>query len=466
MSMNSCRLGGLGLSVSAVAMAFGLGSPAYADPYNLVGTVMIGEQACSGIDPAVEDPRDPDVLNSDGRWRKIAPSRFAFFVTSYAGETVGPGDSLSRLRALNPLPGAEETILRTVLDHVQQQVASKNLAPLGAFDASGKRLTSSDVEDVINSPWIVATATDLRCLLPKDPTPPAKRSISFRLRGDVDALAATGDDRKSASAAGFGFDRVRTFLEDGARKETRTYSINAVLGAVLIDEPLTGLTAYSGYELGKERARPAPTLTPPARQSDNDTEILKFGLVGNKLLPLGSSSNRYRQSFDVALDASYLFDLSKKSERVRGRISAGFYSGDPWLGFCKIGGYTDFGNGLWTRCEVDLIGTFNVLTDHGTITPSVKDHFAHLGGRAGGKVFFGNPLDNAAFATGEFMYLRRIDGDTATFPHIKRHKFSLGYRWWRNEDFAFEAKGEIIDGINPDSFEDENSLSLGFGIIF
>lgn len=115
---------------------------------------------------------------------------------------------------------------------------------------------------------------------------------------------------------------------------------------------------------------------------------------------------------------------------------------------------------------MDLIGTFDVLTDHGTIAPSVKDHFAHLGGRAGGKIFFGNPLDNAAFATGEFTYLRRIDGDSAAFPHIKRHKFSLGYRWWQNDAFAFEAKGELIDGINPDSFEDENSLSLGFGVIF
>lgn len=455
-----------GRLASIATMAIGLSTAAHADPYRLDAAGTIGEQACSGIDPAAEDPANPDLQAEDGRWRMIEPSRFAFFVSSHANNMDSPQQALAKLRALDPLTGTNDLVLRTVFDHVQMLIATKALASLAAFGRDGQRLTYSDVEEWRKSPWTVAMTTTLRCFLPnKDKLSPTL-GISFRLRGDVDALAATGEDRKSASAASFGFDRVRTFLEDGSRKETRTYSINAVLGAVLVEEPLTGLTAYAGYELGKERSRPAPTLTPPATQSDNDTEILKFGLVGNKLLPLGSSSNRYRQSFDVALDASYLFDLTKKSERVRGRISAGFYSGDPWLGFCKIGGYTDFGNGLWTRCEVDLIGTFNVLTDHGTITPSVKDHFAHLGGRAGGKVFFGNPLDNAAFATGEFMYLRRIDGDTATFPHIKRHKFSLGYRWWRNEDFAFEAKGEIIDGINPDSFEDENSLSLGFGIIF
>lgn len=451
--------------VAVAAMAVGLSNPAHADEYRLDGAGMIGEQACSGTDTAANDPRDPDLTTDEGRWRRIELSRFAFFVSSYAGDTSGPGDALTKLRS--PLSGPNNKILRTVLNHVQMQMASKNFAPLGAFDASGKRLTTSDVETTINPSWSVSTNTTLRCFIPSEVEVTSEAGkISFRLRGDVDALAATGSDRKSATAATFGYDRVRTFLEDGSRKQTTTYAINAVFGAVLAEEALFGLTAYAGYELGEERSRPAPTLTPPATQGDNDTEILKFGLVGNKLIPIGRGSNRYRQSFDVALDASYLVDLTNNSERVRGRISAELYSGNPWLGFCKIGGYTDFGNGFWTRCEVDMIGTFDVLTDHGTIAPSVQDHFAHMGGRAAGKLFFGNPLENAAFATGEFTYLRRIDGDSAAFPHIKRHKFSLGYRWWQNDAFAFEAKGELIDGINPDSFEDENSLSLGFGIIF
>ena len=452
---------------------------ARADLYRLDGAGMIGEQTCAGIEKPPPNPRKPDLVTAEGLWREVDSSRYAFFVSSYAGETSGPGDALNKLRTLNPLPGADNRVLRTVLDHVQMQVASGNLAPLGAFDPNGVRLDAASVDSRLESPWTVDSAIILRCLLPKPSAsiapegttvamgkPLRKLDDALRLRGDVDALAASGDDRKSAAAATFSFDRVRAYLDDGSRKETRTYSIDAVLGAVLHDDLLASLTIYAGYELGRERSRPAPTLTVPATQSDGDTEVLKFGLVGSKLFAVGPASNHYKQSFDVTVDTSYLFDLTKDSERIRGRISSGFYSGEPWLVFCKIGGYTDFGNGLWTRCELDLIGTFDVLTRHGSIAPSVKDHFAHAGGRAGAKLFFGNPLDNSAFATAEFLYLRRIDGDAATFPHVKRHKFSLGYRWWNQEKFAIEAKGELFDGINPDSFEDENSLSLGFGIIF
>lgn len=460
---------------------------AQADPYRLVGADMIALQTCREAVVAEEDPLNPDLAITEGTlrgvWREVSSARYAFFVASYAGQIYSLGEAQDRLRGIASLGAAESRELGTTLYHVQEQIAAGTFGGLAAF-RDGRVAVVRDQFDE-NTPWSVGRGIVMRCKLPETAatlarlaseqaggsqavpaTSSASGGIDLRLRGTVEALSAVDAARRSAAAATFGYSRVRTFLSDGSRKETDTYSINAVAGVPLLSSRLNGLLIYGGYELKQQRTTPVPPLIPPATQADGDTEIIKLGLLGHSLIGLGGTGNRYSNSIMLAFDASYIFNQVKDSERIRGRIGASFYFGTPVLGICRVGGYHDFGNGLWSRCELEASFSYNSITRQGTVAPSALDHFGHFGGRARIALFHGNPLENSAFATAEYQNLRRIGGDPLTIPHVRRHRFGLGYRWWSGDAFGLEVKAELLDGINPDSFADENSLSFGFGLIF
>lgn len=454
-----------------------------------VGTVLqtanvVATQSCTGIETLVPEPNAPDIDFGGTKWRVVPTKRVAYFVASHSGEMVAPGEALDFLRPFDRRAASERPIghdaLRALVYHIQGILVARELNGLRAFDKANKPVSYSDTEH--NQAWITRPDVVLRCKLPQPSTARqvadgtsngaikkdenGKIGIDLRLAGSVEALGAEGEVRNSAAAATVGYNRTRTFQEDGSRTETNELTVKAMLGAAFETGNNSDLMIYGGYELKRNRAKPAAPLVPPATARDGDTEIVTIGAGFGKLVPLAGKANPYAFSVNLRFDGAYKFDLVKEAERAEGKLTATLYSLPKTFGICGLGGFTDFGNGFYTRC--DLIGEFSYskVTKRGLLVPTGKDYYAHAGGKAAFAVFYGDPSENAAFLNAEYTYLPRISGDPNTIKTIRQHKVSLGYRWWTGTAYALEVKGELTDGINPDSYADENALTLGFGIIF
>jgi hypothetical protein len=442
---------------------------------------LIASNSCERIVAETSPLYARNIPFKDAEWRVVPTKYVAFFTVSLSGEIVEPAEALSRFRSLGKAQSigpqtegrsTQDNIhLRNLIYSFQKDLAAEKFGAMRAFTQDGKLFVPS-AEDA-NRAWIADSNIVLGCKLPTESAPgivvvdPNKGGkLDLRLRGDVAALAATDKDRVTATAASFGYSRTRTFQEDGSRTQASEFSVKAVLGAVLDHNPLHTFVVYGGYELKQNRVKPAPTLVPPATERDGDTDIITLGSSVGRLVPIGSKGNPFDASLNLRFDGTYKFDLVKDSERAEGKVSASLFVLKPIAGICTIGGLNDFGNGFWAGCELSALASYNVITRHGLLPVTVKDHFAHAGGKAAITLYRGDPGEDTAFASAQILYMPRIDGDRTAFPDIKQHKFSLGYRWWKGSSFALEAKGELTDGINPDSFADENALTIGFGVIF
>lgn len=460
------------IGTAALTSAFALALPAQAIAKpDLANVAMIADQTCDGIGLGGTQPGTTDLPFKGGKWRIVPNSRLAYFVGNFASEVTTPDKALAELQSLDTDPKAVEAhrAASDVLHHLEAKVASGNIAGLLAFDANDEPINSSRYPR--DSSWLVRSEVTLRCLVPEanpsEPPPPALTSSEPHLRGNVAALTAAGSDLQSADAASFGYSRTRTYETDGSRSQATEISIDAVLGVVLDGGLPFNLTAYAGYELKQNRSRPAPTLVAPATQRDGDTDIVTLGLVGGSTIALGGRANPWTDSLKLSYSAAYLFDRVKDSERVKAQIQLRPYHAARLFGLCKIGGLTDLGGKIWTSCHVDGIVTYQKVTRHGALLPAGKDHFGHAGIKLAGALYLGDPSKGSSlFASADYQRLWRYDGDPAFIPEIRRYSFSIGHRWWPGKKIGFEIKAELTDGINPDSFADENSLTLGFGVVF
>ncbi len=442
---------------------------------------IVAEQACSEISRAAAGESKPgDITYDGGTWREVGASRVAFFVAAYARDALSPDDALTTISGLrtNPDRGTRYLFLADTVNGFQMDLAGGKFDGLKAFGSDGKPVASRNLDPA--SSWFVGSDVTLRCLVPEKPDAKGGIPVSIRLRGNTDALTATGTELKSADAAAFGYNRTRTFEDDGSRKQTNEISINAVLGAVKEFSPNLAVTGYVSYELKQSRVKPTPTLVPPAAERDGDTDILTLGVLGEAYVPLGGKDQPWATSLRLTFSGSYLFDWVKDSERVRGEFTAGLFhrapinvtlterqKRKPLLGICDLGGYSHISAGIWTRCDVQAIVTYNQVTKQGSLTPSGNDHFGHAGGKASISVFLGDPSEKSSFFLGaDYLYQLRYAGDPNEIPDIRRHSVTLGHRWWQSKGFAIEVKASLTDGTNPDSFADENALTLGFGLIF
>jgi hypothetical protein len=462
--------------------AFALASRAEAEDFSTANLPIIVEQACGEVSRAAEgEPQSGDLAFDEGQWREVPSSRVAFFVAAYAREALSPGEALTAIGGLrdNPERSGRYLLLSDTVYDFQLNLAGGKLDGLKAFGPDGKPVVSRSVDP--SASWFVGPGVTLRCLVPEKSKP--KRTgnpLSIRLRGNTDALPATGTELKSADAAVIGFNRTRTFEDDGSRKQTNEVSINAVLGAVKKVNNNFAVTGYVGYELKQSRVKLTPTLVPPATERDADTDILTFGVMGEAYVPLGGKNQPWATSLRLTFSGSYLFDWVKDSERVRGEFTAGLFHRAPidvtlterkkrksLLGICDLGGYSHIAPGVWTRCDVQAIVSYNQVTKQGSLTPSGNDQFGHAGGKASVSLYLGDPSKKSSFFLGaDYLYQLRYAGDPNEIPDIRRHSITLGHRWWQSKGFAIEIKASLADGINPDSFADENALTLGFGIIF
>lgn len=462
--MKLYRSFGCRTSQLAILAALAMSHQAHAAPQDPAAIV---DQICAEPVSASKPASLPDIDYEEARWRAVDKQRIAYFLIASTGRMVTPGEASALINAVDGpdhYPDGAGNLWDTVMA-VQDETAAGNIDGFMPFDASGVPVSASSIDR--DRTWLMSVDIVARCQLPGEARSKANK-IDLRLRGTTEALAAEGKALRTAEAASVGLSRTRDFQDDGTRKQVTTLKVSAVLGAPLPgSDRLSGLIGYVGYELDRERTKPRPALTPPATERDADTEILKFGLIGNKLFNLSTNGPEYQTSLDVAIDAAYLANLVDDSKRFRGRVTAGLYDYGGLPGVCAFGDYVRFaGTKLWTRCDFVLIGEANILTDRGMSNPTAKDSFAHAGGRAAFSAYLGETVEDGPFFTAEYVNLQRLSGDSSAIPNIVRHRFKLGYRWWAAPELGLEFRAELADGINRDSLADENKLSLGFGIIF
>lgn len=467
------------LLVSASAMA--TAQPAMAEQFSTADRAVVVTQTCDiAITKAQSPDTSGDLIYKDKRWRTVPTNRLAFFLAAFARQAMSPDEALRAITSLrgNPLGSTTLLNLRDITDDFMLDLAADKLDGIKVFGPEGKPLARNEIDS--QGAWMLRSDVTLRCEVPDEPESDGSKGISLRLRGNTDALPATGTELRSADAATFGYNRVRTFQDDGSRTQSNEFSVNGVLGAVKEFSSDFSLTAYVGYQLKRTRTRPAPALTPPATERGGDTDLLTIGTMGEAFVPLGNKDEAWSSSLRMTFSGSYMFDFVTDSERFRGEFTAGLFyrrpidlsdrshqRRKPQFGICDIGGYSRLNDGLWTRCDLQAIVTVNQVTKHGTLTPSGEDQFGHAGGKASFSLYLGDPSKKSSlFFAADYLYLSRYAGDPASIPNVRRHSVTLGHRWWQPGGIAVEIKASLLDGINPESFADENALTLGFGLIF
>lgn len=428
----------------------------------------------------------PDAKDEKSEWVAIDPQRLWFFAATRAGIEVSPDSARRRATAAfdnvnddrQPRFASDfDWSLFNTIKALQDNISADAIDTLKIYDAQNKVVANAPTES--SRFWLAAHPGIVRCKVEKkksvvgggtlaegdtseSKTP--KFVLDFNLRENPEGLALTGKERKSAGAAQLGLERVRSFLDDGSRKQVTTLTGKGVLGLKILPQTDdTSLFAYGGYELSRSRTRPATLPTPPATLRDGDTEIIKIGLVGRQYFDLvkGPKANR---SMTVSIDGSYLFDLVKDSERLRGKVTLSPYWFVKPGGICGIREFHEtIIPGVRARCTPDILFQYGHVTRDGKLDADDKKDHVMFGGRIAYDLMLSGDLESGVFAGASYEYQKRISGGV---PSIRRHRLYVKYRLWAGNDFAVDIGPELIDGINPDSFANENQLVLKTGLIF
>jgi hypothetical protein len=413
----------------------------------------------------------PDSKDSKFEWVAVDPERLFFFAAAQAGAVVTDGNARNRVRRAFPQAGPAHNggeaasvnlDLFNLVAAVQGQIAANQIKTLKAYKADGGELSLGTASMDI---FTLDKAELLRCKRAL-PTEPSKSRFEFTtaLRARPEDLALIGDLRKSADAAKLSLVRERSFLDDGSRKQVTTLTMKGVLGVGANLGPDSNLFAYGGYELERARSKPSVTPVPPATDRDGDTEIARFGIWGRQYFDLDPDEHSANHALTVGLGGEYLFDFVKRSERLRALVMLSPYVDAEISGVCGIRQFrTTFIKGVRARCEADGLFQFNHITKDGELTGKATNDFVLAGGRLSYDAMLSRDLESGIVFGAKYERQFRLTGSV---PSIKRHQVTLKYRYWRESDFAFEWGIELVDGINPDSFADENKLSLAFGVIF
>jgi len=345
---------------------------------------------------------------------------------------------------------------------LQVQLSTDKIGDLKAIKLDGSLIAAWQ-----NKPryWMLDDAVRFACIYDQEndsskPKVDGFLSIvkNFRLRETTEALGLVKDARKAAPSANLSYKRERTFEDDGTPKRTATITFKGVLGFPFFESDYDTLTAYAGYELNRARVRPAPALTPPATQRDADTEIFKTGFYARHVYGVGS---RFTSTLDV--DGAYLNDYVKNTRRLRMKVGM-TPNFEQELGFCAIGRMNSPRKnflGIQGKCTAQLLGEINHLTKTGMLILKPKDEFILLGARVAADFQFSENLDHGLIGGLEYRYVETVHGGA---PDLDRFKAYFKYRFWL-KDAALDVGFEYIDGTNPDSFTDDNSLMLTVGLM-
>lgn len=286
---------------------------------------------------------------------------------------------------------------------------------------------------------------------------------SLALRGSVDDLTDKGEDRFKSSSLKLGASRTRFILDDGSVKTDTSLTINGTLGLRLT--PAHGfddvIHAFASYSLSRDRSRPAASLPVGVGENDGDTDSLEVGLAGKFEI----TSNESVFKLFAGLNASVLNDFVHNS-RI-GRLGLTIEPGiNPDLVVCKFGSFKTLlegSNGLYARCggqlEIEGAHVFKV----GTAEFGVSDEYLAVGFNASYELFSPTFGDDGIFAKARYRYLPVIHGD---LRNIRRFEAEAAYRIWSASEIGFDVGLTYARGSNPKSFEKENILIIGLGVLF
>jgi hypothetical protein len=454
-----------------------------------VGTDTIIQQSCSG---AAADRNwsghRPIVDNDDAKqeWVAIDPMRPIFFAIVGNGQLTTIGDAERRANEAFSMYRSNDGQIEIDNPNALIFLSIANLQNelFGKFDDADIGLKTFDASMNPASLWHSSDSNrvelanlkgTLRCKVKRAvpvvtdgartaDQPKMASGIDLSLRGVVDDLFLTGKERKKGSAAELAVERVRSFADDGSRKQVTTLTAKAVIGWMIL--PASGsdkLAAYVGYELNRPRSKPSVAPELPATLRDGDTELLKLGVVGSAYLDLTKDKSGDAAAI-VTVDTAYLFDVAHNAERLRGRFIVSPYLYVKPGGLCGVRYFAQtFIGGLRARCQLDVSMQQNIVTKEGRLQTEDGMDSILIGGKFSYDLMVSGDLDAGIVAGASLDYQRRIYGGV---PHVRQHRLYLKYRIWSGEAFGLELGPELIDGINPESFEDENKVVIKAGIIF
>jgi hypothetical protein len=364
---------------------------------------------------------------------------------------------VSAVRAIlaEPGPSARRTALADAVRTLEQRL---NVAP-------GSSVTVEPGGEAIRlfgpaePAWRIICKEAENDRRPEDDEEPEPR---FAVRETPEELWLTDEDRLAAKAFSLGFERTRTVLDDGTRKTETSLTVDGTVGLRLDRTPGDlDVFLFATYNLERDRVRPAPSLAPGASQSDGDTDALALGIDGGyscaDLCWVGLP-------VDFNLQASAIFDFANDASRVRLRAIATPRLEVP-LGICNL---NSFGDGpLRGRCELAFEIQAAHVTRRGTTALGNYDTFLAAGGRIGVE-FFLPTRPGAAASTGflaslRYRYLPVIHGAP---DDIEQFEAKLGHRFWTGADVGIDVGFTYTRGTNELSFEEENILTFGLGLIY
>ena len=281
------------------------------------------------------------------------------------------------------------------------------------------------------------------------------------LREKVEELSLTGDAAKTAGAANIGLKRVRTEEDDGTHKTVTSLSVAGTLGLRLTSNNASApMYAYGSYALSRDRAKPRPD--PTKNQSEGDINALEAGLSVNDLL--------LRRAADISLvgtfQGAFVDDFHHHARRLQFRvaITPGFAANLRPL--CDIGGFSNAKSATLhfrTRCILTFEAEGGHVLHAGTADFKNRGEYLSVGGHVGYQI--AAPIgDDAAILGGiSYRYLPTLAGKA---PDIRRWDASFKYRVWLNSGQGIDLGLTWAKGTEPVSYEDEDNLELGFGLIW
>jgi hypothetical protein len=398
---------------------------------------------------------DPDQLKS----------RLLGFALSDLGQDVASEDRIDLVKDIYARRGDltslsdDDKYIIDFVNQLQNDLVTSDAKPLGSL---------SELRPAFQAPGsVLADSVRLSCEIEEQRESQADAEPTLRLRESPESLVLNGDDRLTAPAANFGFKRERSFLDDGGKKVDKTITVKAAVGALLTSPKSDEHAAviYAAYELNRARSKPAAVVVPPATARDGDTELLKLGFVGRSLFELGGENRG--PYVDVEIDASYLFDFVDDAERFRASVGLIPSFGKADLGICRIGGLNNKDTAIIPeilgKCTLKGLFQVNHVTKAGTAEYGASDEFVMVGSEAGIELILSGKKESGIIASADYRYLKSIHGQA---PNIDRFHAFLGYRHWFAKQWAFDIGADFVDGINPDSFADENIFQLKFGLVF
>ncbi len=390
-------------------------------------------------------------------------NRLAYFILADAGEVAGT-NAQETLRAA--VATDQDDVVDLTYD-IQGFLAAQ--PPLGPRDAGMVAGTPGPGREAF---WLLEGS--LTCVRPVEiadagPDEDAPRGLLpngepiLRLRATAEDLTVTGEDRLTAGSARVTLQRERTILDDGSRRRDTTLSIQGALGIALTEREGDSSYLYAAYQLERVRSQPAPTLPAGQTAADGDTNVLELGIIANRLFETRGS----RMTFDVTGTAALILNRVDRSERLQFnmRMSPGFGPTQN-LGLCGYGAFLTIVPGISGRCDAALRLQVNHFLDRGTAAPTANDEFVFGGGEFG--IEFAQSNENGVtgdgvFAGATYRYEASLSG---AVPDIDRFTAFLKYRHWFGTRFGVDFGLDFVDGINPESFADENRISVSFGLIF